>query len=144
MEVQQFQNQPRKNSGRQRTKMKNTLKVVSSNTTKSQVVRSLKSLRTDHQVKVRDMSKSSKPQRRDWQTDIHTSIYSTRIVKEHKLFSMKKLQCRQFFIYVKYSGFQFQLSWKPFIYLMNKLLIINYDRRDFHEVFHLVNLLNKW
>ena len=43
-----------------------------------QVVKSLKSLRTDHQVKVREVSKTSKLQRTDRQTDIFTSICSQR------------------------------------------------------------------
>ena len=65
-----------------------------------QVVRSLQSLRTDHQRKVREVSKTSKLQRTDRQTDILTSICSTRRVKGHKLSLRKEMQFCQFIIFM--------------------------------------------
>ena len=65
-----------------------------------QVVRSLKSHRTDRQVKVREVFKTSKLQRTDRQTNILTSICGTRRVKGHKLSLREKMQSRQFIIYM--------------------------------------------
>ena len=65
-----------------------------------QVNDTLMSHRTDHQVKVREVSKTSKLQRTDRQTDILTSICSTRRVKGHKLSLRKEMQFCQFIIFM--------------------------------------------